>query len=98
MFLQVIHEMTYQCDLFNPTGENVIRSFFLSETRSRNQKMKTLQLKEDGELGRVLNHDLREVKQLKETALGERMHGGVRGLETNHSTYSILIKKLMRIS
>ncbi|PLB86391.1 hypothetical protein C0T31_05555, partial [Dysgonamonadaceae bacterium] len=33
---------------------------------------------------------LREVKQLKETAVCESMHGGVRGRGSNPPTYSIV--------
>ena len=48
-----------------------------------------LQLKEAGEQERALTDDLREVKQLKETAVCESMPGGVRGRGSNPPTYSI---------
>ena len=51
--------------------------------------IKVLQLKEAGEQERALTDDLREVKQLKETAVCESMPGGVRGRGSNPPTYSI---------
>ena len=42
--------------------------------------------------GRVLTHNLREVKQLKETAVCESIHGSVRRQVSNPSIYSIRIR------
>jgi len=51
-------EITYQYDLFNQTGEDVIRPFGKSETVSGAQPTKALQVKEAGEQERALTHDL----------------------------------------
>jgi RNA-directed DNA polymerase len=51
-------EITYQYDLFNPMGEEVIRPFDKSETVSGAQPIKALQIKEAGEQERALTHDL----------------------------------------
>jgi len=75
--------ITYQYDLFDSKGQDVIRSFVGSEAVSGAQAIKALQVKEAGEQERALTHDLREVKQLKETVVCESMHGGVRGRGSN---------------
>jgi len=51
-------EITYQYDLLNPMGEEVMRPFAKSETVSGAQTIKALQIKEAGEQERALTHDL----------------------------------------
>ena len=82
-------EITYQYDLFNQVGQEVIRLFPDSKTVCGAMGTKALQVKEAGEQERALTDDLREVKQLKETAVCESMPGGVRGRGSNPPTYSI---------
>ena len=95
--------ITYQYDLFDSKGQDVIRSFVGSEAVSGAQAIKALQVKEAGEQERALTQylmgvilfiqshiKLQEVKQLKETAVCESMHGGVRGRGSNPPTYSIM--------
>ncbi len=86
----------YQYDLFDSMGQDVIRPFAGSEAVSGAQPTKALQEKGAGEQERALTHDLREVKQLKETAVCESMHGGVRGRGSNPPTYSIISLLLIR--
>ena len=50
--------ITSQYDLFNQSGEDVIRPFAESETVSRFLSTKALQVKEAGEQERALTHDL----------------------------------------
>ncbi|MBK7098053.1 MAG: hypothetical protein IPH58_06485 [Sphingobacteriales bacterium] len=95
-------EITYQLDLFKGQVEEVIRPFATSETVCGAWAIKALQVKEAGEQERALTQylmgvilfiqshiKLQEVKQLKETAVCESMHGGVRGRGSNPPTYSI---------
>ncbi|MBK7097834.1 MAG: hypothetical protein IPH58_05155 [Sphingobacteriales bacterium] len=97
-------EITYQLDLFKGQVEEVIRPFATSETVCGAWAIKALQVKE-GEQERALTQylmgvilfiqshiKLQEVKQLKETAVCESMHGGVRGRGSNPPTYSIIEK------
>ena len=51
-------DITYQYDLFNQMGEDVIRPFSTSEAVSVAQATKALQVKEAGEQERALTHDL----------------------------------------
>jgi group II intron reverse transcriptase/maturase len=51
-------DITYQYDLFNQIGEDVIRPFVGSETVRGAQRIKALQVKEAGEQERALTHDL----------------------------------------
>lgn len=51
-------EITYQYDLFNQIGKDVIRPFAPSETVRGAQAIKVLQIKEAGEQERALTHDL----------------------------------------
>jgi len=51
-------EITYQYDLFNQIGQDVIRPFATSETVCGAQSIKALQIKEAGEQERALTHDL----------------------------------------
>ena len=51
-------DITYQYDLFNQIGEDVIRPFVGSETVSGAQAIKALQVKEAGEQKRALTQDL----------------------------------------
>ena len=96
-------EITYQLDLFKGQVEEVIRPFATSETVCGAWAIKALQVKEAGEQERALTQylmgvilfiqshiKLQEVKQLKETAVCESMHGGVRGRGSNPPTYSII--------
>ncbi|MBK7098595.1 MAG: hypothetical protein IPH58_09860 [Sphingobacteriales bacterium] len=77
--------------------------FATSETVCGAWAIKALQVKEAGEQERALTQylmgvilfiqshiKLQEVKQLKETAVCESMHGGVRGRGSNPPTYSII--------
>jgi len=50
--------ITYQYDLFNQEGEDVIRPFATSETVRGTQTIKALQVKEAGEQERALTHEL----------------------------------------
>ena len=50
-------EITYQYDLFNQMGQDVIRPFGTSEVVCGSQSTKALQLKEAGEQERALTHD-----------------------------------------
>jgi hypothetical protein len=52
--------ITYQYDLFDSKGQDVIRSFVGSEAVSGAQAIKALQVKEAGEEERALTHDLME--------------------------------------
>lgn len=51
-------EITYQYDLFNQMGQDVIRPFDTSDAVCGAQSTKVLQLKEAGEQERALTHDL----------------------------------------
>ena len=51
-------EITYQYDLFNVKGQDVMRPFVGSEAVSGAPSIKALQLKEAGEQERALTHDL----------------------------------------
>ena len=51
-------EITYQYDLFNQVGQEVIRPFPDSETVCGALRTKALQVKEAGEQERALTHDL----------------------------------------
>jgi group II intron reverse transcriptase/maturase len=51
-------DITYQYDLFNQTGKDVMRPFAKSEAVSGAQATKVLQVKEAGGQGRALTHDL----------------------------------------
>ena len=51
-------DITYQYDLFNQTGKDVMRPFAKSEAVSGAQTIKVLQVKEAGGQGRALTHDL----------------------------------------
>ena len=50
--------ITYQYDLFDSKGQDVIRPFAGSEAVSGAQAIKALQVKEAGERERALTHDL----------------------------------------
>ena len=50
--------ITYQYDLFDSMGQDVIRPFAGSEAVSGAQAIKALQVKEAGEQERALIHDL----------------------------------------
>ena len=50
--------ITYQYDLFTPTGQVVIRPFSTSKAVRVAQERKALQVKEAGEQERALTHDL----------------------------------------
>ena len=51
-------DITYQYDLFNQTGQDVIRPFATGEAVSGTESTKALQIKEAGEQERALTHDL----------------------------------------
>lgn len=51
-------DITYQYDLFNQMGQDVVRPFATSKTVSGAQTIKALQVKEAGEQERALTHDL----------------------------------------
>ena len=78
----------YQLDLFSVVGEDSVCPYVNSEVVNEAIPLKASQVKEAGEQKRALVQ--REVKQLKETAVCESMHGGVRGRGSNPPTYSIV--------
>ncbi|MBP7368451.1 MAG: hypothetical protein KA976_01850 [Paludibacteraceae bacterium] len=56
--MELQQEITYQYDLFDSKGQDVIRSFAGSEAVSGAQAIKALQVKEAGEQKRALTQDL----------------------------------------